>query len=149
MQCTFQLTRPVWGEPCDEVEDDSSWDISTHSPRVGRTSRHAAESLLQFISTHSPRVGRTCFARPYFSARLSFQLTRPVWGEPNIEAVAVWYTPISTHSPRVGRTYRAIGETDTAVDFNSLAPCGANHCPSCRRSKTSRFQLTRPVWGEP
>ena len=35
----FQLTRPVWGEPYHGRDDyDAALDISTHSPRVGRTS---------------------------------------------------------------------------------------------------------------
>ena len=33
----FQLTRPVWGEPLPEMDPTLNDDISTHSPRVGRT----------------------------------------------------------------------------------------------------------------
>ena len=56
------------------------------------------------ISTHSPRAGRTPFIfviRPKTSA---FQLTRPVRGEPLGELAAF----------------------KTEKNFNSLAPCGAN-----------------------
>ena len=102
---TFQLTRPVWGEPYFRVLWDVRQEISTHSPRVGRTKLSSVESSLMFnfnslapcganrfdgiaedglivISTHSPRVGRT--RRVVLSLLMSkiFQLTRPVWGEP-------------------------------------------------------------------
>ena len=35
------------------------------------------------------------------------------------------------------------------IDFNSLAPCGANLNFRFRRFVLTLFQLTRPVWGEP
>ena len=35
------------------------------------------------------------------------------------------------------------------LNFNSLAPCGANQLKLANRSSTDQFQLTRPVWGEP
>ena len=79
----FQLTRPVWGEPRSEIRYSTSAEISTHSPRVGRTANAAASRSLPIISTHSPRVGRT-LACGVIHAR----------------------PEISTHSPRVGRTGR-------------------------------------------
>ena len=33
----FQLTRPVWGEPAVNENGEYIENISTHSPRVGRT----------------------------------------------------------------------------------------------------------------
>ena len=36
-RCQFQLTRPVWGEPLRGCVVWYSNEISTHSPRVGRT----------------------------------------------------------------------------------------------------------------
>ena len=39
---------------------------------------------------------------------LKFQLTRPVWGEPNKAVVQFYDKNISTHSPRVGRTLDVI-----------------------------------------
>ena len=33
----FQLTRPVWGEPVGRPAKNQIFNISTHSPRVGRT----------------------------------------------------------------------------------------------------------------
>ena len=100
--------------------------ISTHSPRVGRTSLIPDHLTKFMISTHSPRVGRTkvqsqpqpqdphfnslapCGANPFSAEVLrnlhSFQLTRPVWGEPSHRRIASIF-------PK---------------HFNSLAPCGAN-----------------------
>ena len=38
---------------------------------------------------------------------------------------------------------------DVNGNFNSLAPCGANHNAMTVSELSERFQLTRPVWGEP
>ena len=123
----FQLTRPVWGEPRASAWSDRPDRISTHSPRVGRTQNDTLQVYIdEVISTHSPRVGRTyCFMvahflpeyfnslapcganrirRGYNLKALRFQLTRPVWGEPNMAHNPVISQKISTHSPRVGRT---------------------------------------------
>ena len=126
---------------------------------------------LTFISTHSPRVGRTSPVRMFLTAVLSFQLTRPVWGEPVHRGFAtayqtfqltrpVWGEPrrilarssgrqISTHSPRVGRTRNYMEAAIKCINFNSLAPCGANQPPAALMRGSKKFQLTRPVWGEP
>ena len=79
--------------------------ISTHSPRVGRTNFDPEDDDFTIISTHSPRVGRTRPGLPCLCGTRTFQLTRPVWGEPG--AVVVVARP--------------------KKHFNSLAPCGANH----------------------
>ena len=57
---TFQLTRPVRGEP-----------VEINATRYGLE-----------ISTHSPRAGRTRILQPKCNCRRTFQLTRPVRGEP-------------------------------------------------------------------
>ena len=123
--------------------------ISTHSPRVGRVSESRSRLESTTISTHSPRVGRTrCnSSAPAFSN--GFQLTRPVWGEPSVNARDAYDSDISTHSPRVGRTARVTPISLSATDFNSLAPCGANPSGGTAIGISTRFQLTRPVWGEP
>ena len=79
----------------------------------------------------------------------TFQLTRPVWGEPTISRTASRIAFISTHSPRVGRTKIALRSSFIDIDFNSLAPCGANPTALTLFTLTEQFQLTRPVWGEP
>ena len=151
----FQLTRPVWGEPAIRRRAHYFKQISTHSPRVGRTVAKCAQIARSGISTHSPRVGRTCsqgdgvnlygnfnsLAPCGANPRLSqsprpfpaFQLTRPVWGEPCTIDNVIDPFHISTHSPRVGRTLRAFLLRLCGLHFNSLAPCGANrerkqHC---------------------
>ena len=58
---------------------------------------------------------------------MKFQLTRPVWGEPELYAEQ----PV------------------TWLNFNSLAPCGANLKAHFGVTSPDAFQLTRPVWGEP
>ena len=55
-----------------------------------------------------------------------FQLTRPAWGEPYNEIINTLTTSISTHSPRVGRTKQMTSIKYVSVNFNSLAPRGAN-----------------------
>ena len=123
----FQLTRPVWGEPIRSIYARSPSSISTHSPRVGRTRRAILHTF----------------------ARRKFQLTRPVWGEPCPRQLDPLSLQISTHSPRVGRTILTDDGAPAEPDFNSLAPCGANPRRCRRRAAHCRFQLTRPVWGEP
>ena len=94
---------------------------------MGRTQLSRVFRSVFFISTHSPRVGRTTLIlRVVTAVRL-----------------------ISTHSPRVGRTLRHGFDLFPGKNFNSLAPCGANLNGSSALSWISRFQLTRPVWGEP
>ena len=161
----------MWGEPPTCRGDDPCRGISTHSPRVGRTLAVVVDPLAASISTHSPRVGRTvqrfqltaqyvyfnslapCGANRPFSrqgvAVSPFQLTRPVWGEPDADIKAVFALMISTHSPRVGRTEDRPRAVVFTQDFNSLAPCGANHCSIAYSPIRLLFQLTRPVWGEP
>ena len=79
----------------------------------------------------------------------AFQLTRPVWGEPTSSAISDMLSVISTHSPRVGRTAASAVDKDARGNFNSLAPCGANRNKTSVPDLAERFQLTRPVWGEP
>ena len=100
--------------------------ISTHSPRVGRTQFAALLCSIEEISTHSPRVGRT-----------------------DKGVCRFLITQISTHSPRVGRTDVVHEGLQLHHDFNSLAPCGANLEDKRVRVTATTFQLTRPVWGEP
>ena len=124
---SFQLTRPVWGEPiCFCLGQLFLENFNSLAPCGAN--RNAVFRLLprSVISTHSPRVGRT------------FDVCE-------LNTVLV----ISTHSPRVGRTIIGICHTHCIANFNSLAPCGANHNRSIISGTLSKFQLTRPVWGEP
>ena len=175
MSKSFQLTRPVWGEPghVGAVMQSNS-DFNSLAPCGANRLIGEAKFFTVEISTHSPRVGRTTFRcnrsvrRPYFNSlapcganpvfgvryspftnfnslapcganrphctprrrRLSFQLTRPVWGEPKYGSDITASCSISTHSPRVGRTQISTRSTLLFCYFNSLAPCGANHMTS-------------------
>ena len=58
----FQLTRPARGEPFGAIAWFKHGEISTHSPRAGRTEEMGRMSQRDVeISTHSPRAGRTNF----------------------------------------------------------------------------------------
>ena len=72
-----------------------------------------------------------------------------MWGEPYGATPIPSDASISTHSPRVGRTNVVYNFIYAASHFNSLAPCGANLIASIASVKALKFQLTRPVWGEP
>ena len=145
----FQLTRPVWGEPRPYSFPTHLSNISTHSPRVGRT---RLPPPLSKPPTHFNSLA-PCGANPsYPYTRLSirrFQLTRPVWGEPGMTSCSSYSFAISTHSPRVGRTFFVMVLITHSSNFNSLAPCGANHQRWQILNNYREFQLTRPVWGEP
>ena len=94
----------MWGEPDVANLGSITVNISTHSPRVGRT----------------PSVQRACAVRR-----------------------------ISTHSPRVGRTAKnAINDAD-ALNFNSLAPCGANRRRYGARRKALHFNSLAPCGANP
>ena len=98
-------------------------------------------------------MGRTDAAATGDCHVVGFQLTRPVWGEPqlrrsgkaafrhfnslapcgaNLDERVITFTDtrISTHSPRVGRTAIFVDLPANVDDFNSLAPCGANQAAS-------------------
>ena len=78
----FQLTRPVWGEPC------------PHMPHI----------MLPLDFNSLAPCGANHFGRLEALWLSRFQLTRPVWGEPLCVKLSCMPTNISTHSPRVGRT---------------------------------------------
>ena len=104
MAVRFQLTRPVWGEPYVYTNLSKNQSISTHSPRVGRTDyfTSALPEPQNFNSLAPCGANRDeyyyiqisiyfnslapCGANLKFLSQSrpiqSFQLTRPVWGEP-------------------------------------------------------------------
>ena len=167
----FQLTRPVWGEPGVTIKEMKAIFISTHSPRVGRTMESQTDKTTiahfnslapcganpQYMAMNEYDVNFNSLAPCGANRRASttsisfgtFQLTRPVWGEPEPDMLTAPVNVISTHSPRVGRTARLYSYAPHSVHFNSLAPCGANRYPRRTRRSYIAFQLTRPVWGEP
>ena len=70
------------GEPRREDGVGRDDQISTHSPRAGRTFQRSPLRGREDISTHSPRAGRTRRTSRARRRRRRFQLTRPVRGEP-------------------------------------------------------------------
>ena len=48
-----------------------------------------------------------------------------------------------------GANHGNVCRLERHVHFNSLAPCGANLLFNCNIRDLKLFQLTRPVWGEP
>ena len=167
----FQLTRPVWGEPVDHRRCGLMLQISTHSPRVGRTCIIRFAKPHKRISTHSPRVGRTqqhklqsqkkdnfnslapCGANPSYLPEVQkpqhFNSLAPCGANPLDSIYDFALSNISTHSPRVGRTIFVHLWFFDHCYFNSLAPCGANLRSTRILGFRREFQLTRPVWGEP
>ena len=137
------------GEPKTVRRWINALEISTHSPRAGRTPEHLTKFMkdLRFQLTRPVRgepgiahclhmrqrdfnslapCGANLSALSILSLKCKFQLTRPVRGEPPVECLDFFQFRISTHSPRAGRTivHRVVGPK--RHDFNSLAPCGAN-----------------------
>ena len=172
MRLQFQLTRPVWGEPLfDNRRPRRDHHFNSLAPCGANLRQSSARLNTRDISTHSPRVGRTTKDIIAKTTMMKFQLTRPVWGEPfifiihTLDIIISTHSPrvgrtgdisnqpviwlISTHSPRVGRTSARWSSKYCTTDFNSLAPCGANLAHQYLRGQANRFQLTRPVWGEP
>ena len=139
----------MWGEPYFWFIIPFGPIISTHSPRVGRTLWQFCELDSEFDFNSLAPCGANLNSGKLFPFVLIFQLTRPVWGEPASRMTDIAGEIISTHSPRVGRTSGRIVYSRRAIDFNSLAPCGANRFFMDLLGLFYLFQLTRPVWGEP
>ena len=125
---SFQLTRPVWGEPYFGLPSTIDFLISTHSPRVGRTLSRTREEVPSVNFNSLAPCGANHSELKNIFPHNSFQLTRPVWGEPLRLLARSVRLPISTHSPRVGRTIVPRPSFTCFGNFNSLAPCGANLC---------------------
>ena len=122
--------------------------ISTHSPRAGRTRANNNYNRAIPISTHSPRAGRThvvvwqVMALPDFNSlapcganqqprnvlilRQTFQLTRPVRGEPLSLGRNIGSSTFQLTRPVRGEPASPCPADSSLVNFNSLAPCGAN-----------------------
>ena len=146
----FQLTRPVWGEPRCPTLHKSLFLISTHSPRVGRTSVSIANGKYGIYFNSLAPCGANLVPRFF---------------------VVVLGGHFNSLAP-CGANLQIFGQCRHIHDFNSLAPCGANltiddrlftyigistHSPRVGRTRRGSstlshqrtFQLTRPVWGEP
>ena len=116
----------MWGEPLRPHRHRRRVQISTHSPRVGRTSLPPPPIINSVNFNSLAPCGANRSTLMSFGRTLKFQLTRPVWGEPRKCMCSRSDCLISTHSPRVGRTDHLRGVHAFTFNFNSLAPCGAN-----------------------
>ena len=116
---------------------------------MGRTTITAAKAteLLNFNSL------APCGANPLRICLISggspFQLTRPVWGEPAAAIINIDATAISTHSPRVGRTDQTYLTSHDRYISTHSPRVGRTDLLLVDLLDPQRFQLTRPVWGEP
>ena len=122
----FQLTRPVRGEPMRRVfvvgqhtHFNSLAPCGANRPRLNDTGS-------PFYFNSLAPCGANPSSRRHCRPSSIFQLTRPVWGEPHTVRDHYTCQTISTHSPRVGRTFDFYWPALANIDFNSLAPCGAN-----------------------
>ena len=145
----FQSTLPAWGETGLRIQPHMTYDISIHSPRMGRDppdapappppayfnplsphgERHDLhQSFIQGIniSIHSPRMGRDSLARINLPSDFVFQSTLPAWGE----------------TLSVGR------RATNCRYFNPLSPHGERLNGEVSDIVTVGFQSTLPAWGE-
>ena len=81
--------------------------------------------------------------------RRSFQLTRPVRGEPDQVWLDGRVKKISTHSPRAGRTVADCGVATAIGRFQLTRPVRGEPGRVVVTQCSVLFQLTRPVRGEP
>ena len=138
---------------------------------MGRTSLSLSSTTITDDFNSLAPCGANLYLISSLRTLRSFQLTRPVWGEPDEKDNYLHLSTISTHSPRVGRTrpyyivyfptchFNSLAPCGANQDmrlvrrraeyFNSLAPCGANLLGCQAFFEKILFQLTRPVWGEP
>ena len=139
----------MWGEPLDRFRPDFIFAISTHSPRVGRTKRTITATIPLFNFNSLAPCGANLHGSRGGNQRNEFQLTRPVWGEPDSMIVPLRLFVISTHSPRVGRTDKYDHGTKEDRQFQLTRPVWGEPAYKLDDLFYNQFQLTRPVWGEP
>ena len=70
-----------------------------------------------------------------------------MWGEPPDRPAQNRNKCISTHSPRVGRTPSIHARPGETVNFNSLAPCGANRSCFSRHASPQYISTHSPRVG--
>ena len=130
----FQLTRPVWGEPCEYLHCIVCTNISTHSPRVGRTFSGVQFTCPVFNFNSLAPCGANRPSACVSKWAFHFNSLAPCGANPLSMSSKKTRTTISTHSPRVGRTLTLICLFTALWNFNSLAPCGANPISTRRQS---------------
>ena len=96
--------------------------ISTHSPRAGRTLAHTLQYARKKNFNSLAPCGANQGSKSASAIKNTFQLTRPVRGEPFTKYIQHWYK----------------------INFNSLAPCGANHLDKTIKNGTPHFNSLAP-----
>ena len=80
------------------------------------------------ISTHTPHAGRNDKTADKDCKDVIFQLTRPMRGATHMIFAIYTDIMISTHTPHAGRNiYNKPNVEIRFINFNSHAPCGAQH----------------------
>ena len=148
-----------------------AFEISIHSPRVGRGLTARVYAHVDDISIHSPRVGRGIAQIFEIASVIKFQSTRPGGGEARwsarSRACGRYFNPlapggarraaeensdlkylISIHSPRVGRGRTTRATPPCARAFQSTRPGWGEAYNARVKWKRDTFQSTRPGWGE-
>ena len=132
------------------------WRISTHVPHAGHDSEQGPSRVRCNISTHVPHAGHdrhrgsALISRHHFNSRApcgarqtscgqkwstyTFQLTCPMRGTTDLQALAAILAYISTHVPHAGHDPWNWDINPRKMNFNSRAPCGARHS----RSRSAR-----------
>ena len=168
----FQFTLPAWGETGLRIQPHMTYDISIHSPRMGRDppdapappppayfnplsphgERHDLhQSFIQGIniSIHSPRMGRDSLARINLPSDFVFQSTLPAWGETKISrAIMYFITKFQSTLPAWGETLSVGRRATNCRYFNPLSPHGERLNGEVSDIVTVGFQSTLPAWGE-
>ena len=144
--CVFQSTRPGWGATLFHHHSARAFDISIHTPRVGRDFCYLLGATgTDPISIHTPRVARR--EKLSLNCLTSISIHTPRVGrDAAMAAEAYQVTCISIHTPRVGRDNLKL--ITTTLDIISI------HTPRVGRRGTAApaagakaFQSTRPGWG--
>ena len=124
----FQSTLPVWGETsCCRCEKLKHYDISIHSPRVGRdpNNHHRTQGTYSNFNPLSP-CGERLRGEGTTQGAKTFQSTLPVWGE----------------------TLFGKKQPPSSIFQSTLPVWGETPFPLPIMIKIVEFQSTLPVWGE-
>ena len=124
--------------------------ISTHSPRVGRTigscGCSAPSANFNSLAPCGANLVVVC-VQPF--AVEDFNSLAPCGANPDTQGFFDQLLAISTHSPRVGRTIgRSILKRYCKISTHSPR-VGRTVINTFFLIRKIKFQLTRPVWGEP
>ena len=137
------------GEPEEALMWQNKRKISTHSPHAGRTRcRQVYRSVSSNFNSLAP-CGANRVLSDGFGVNNYFNSLAPCGANLFGLVRQCGSGDISTHSPHAGRTRVIPTSRRCMTYFNSLAPCGANRVREGASFAIEKFQLTRPMRGEP